>query len=164
LKASVAQTLAREAPKLLAHAALNHTIHVPPWHDQVGLRQFAGTSKEDELQLVATQDVPAGTVMAVVSGKTQQVADKFTVRLEDGMHLFMDDGHGESWWTRCNHSFDPNCTVTPQPRTRSVVWTAKRDIVAGEPLCFDYTTTEEAKLATPFVDVVTGARVGFCSA
>jgi len=160
-KASLTQLLASETPKLLEHATLNQVINLPPWLSTVALRQFDGTSKQDELQLVATQDVPTGTILALVSGKTQKCADKFTIRLREGMHLFMDDGSGESVWTRCNHSFDPNCSVTPQPHTRSVVWTAKRDIVDGEALCFDYTTTEDAKLATPFVDIVTGARVGY---
>jgi SET domain-containing protein len=67
----------------------------------------------------------------------------------------------DSVWMRSNHSFDPNCCVTPQVATETVVWTAEKDIFPDDMLTFDYTTTEESVLASPFVDFDTGIAVGF---
>lgn len=67
---------------------------------------------------------------------------------------------GTSVFTRINHSFSPNLRCTPMPETEQVEFRALRRIAKGEPLSFDYTTTEEPILATPFVDFETGKPVG----
>ena len=60
-----------------------------------------------------------------------------------------------------NHSFNPNMMVEVLPDEECVVFKALRNIDAGETLSFDYTSTEEAVLAAPFVDVATGKEVGY---
>ena len=75
----------------------------------------------------------------------------------------MEDSLGSSEFVfyGLNHSFDPNLKCTPYPEDECVVFETLRKVRANEPLCFDYTTTEESKLANPFVDLVTGEKVGF---
>ena len=72
----------------------------------------------------------------------------------------MDDGTGDSVWARVNRSFDPNCAVEVRPDDDCVVFKALRHIEEGESLSFDYTSTEEAVFAAPFIDFDTGRPVG----
>ena len=85
-----------------------------------------------------------------------------TVRLAPKVHLEMTDGGGseESIFTRLNHSFTPNLRATPKPEQECVVFKTLRMIKAGEPLNFDYTSTEDSNLAAPFIDGETGEWVG----
>jgi hypothetical protein len=137
---------------------LKKQMVLPDWWDKVHLGEF---DNFDELDLSAAIDIPDATVVARVGGDILCKPTKHTIRLAPQVHLHMRDGSASSVFTRLNHSFSPNLRATPFPREECIEFTALRKIHAGEPLTFDYTTTEDSVFATPFVDLSTGARVGF---
>ncbi|MGZ6038822.1 MAG: SET domain-containing protein-lysine N-methyltransferase [Phenylobacterium sp.] len=65
--------------------------------------------------------------------------DRHTVQHPSGCHLF------HPVLATVSHSCDPNCRIQPQGR----ILVALRPIAAGEPITFDYLTTE-SRFARPF--------------
>ena len=127
----------------------------------VELSEFSD-GNEDELQLLAANDIPPRTVIAQPTGRVVHKATKYSIRLSNFRHLLMDDGDGSnnSVFQRINHSFTPNCIAIPDDKDDKVVFETLRMIERGEPLSFDYTSTESEQFAAPFVDVETGRDVG----
>ena len=140
---------------------LKKSMALPVWWDRVEVSEFSDDNL-DELQLLAAVDMPANTLIAKVGGTILTEPNKYTVRLAPKVHLLMTDGSGskDSIFTRLNHSFTPNLRATPKPEEEMIVFKTLRAIAAGEPLHFDYTTTEDTVLAAPFVDLETGRSVG----
>jgi ribulose-5-phosphate 4-epimerase/fuculose-1-phosphate aldolase len=140
---------------------LKKSMNLPLWWDRVELSDYSD-SNSDELQLLAAVDMPANTKIAIVGGNIVCEPTMHTVRLAPKVHLEMTDGGGseESIFTRLNHSFTPNLRATPKPEQECVVFKTLRMIKAGEPLNFDYTSTEDSNLAAPFIDGETGEWVG----
>ena len=134
---------------------------LPDYWDFVELSEFSD-SNVDELQLIAARDIPPRTKIAAPSGRVLDKANKFTIRLSNYRHLLMDDGDGtnNSIFQRINHSFSPNMRCTPCDGDDRVIFETLRGIEKGEPLSFDYTSTEAENFAAPFIDVETGRRVG----
>ena len=141
---------------------LKKKCDLPLWWDRVELSEFSDDDV-DELALLAATDIAPSTVIARVGGTVVPDPTKYTIRLATHRHLHMDDGGGtrDSVFGRINHSFSPNVRCTPLPNEEVVLFESLRRIPAGEPLSFDYTTTEEPVLASPFVDVESGRPVGF---
>eukprot|EP00041_Stephanoeca_diplocostata_P005477 m.62504 g.62504 ORF g.62504 m.62504 type:complete len:432 (+) comp15808_c0_seq1:132-1427(+) len=141
---------------------LRSKMELPQWWDKMELIEYEG-GNPDELQVVAASDLAPETVIGLVGGRVFPDPTKYTIRLATNRHLHMSDGHGSSGtsvFTRINHSFTPNLRCTPMPESEQVEFRALRRIAKGEPLSFDYTTTEEPLLASPFVDLETGKPVG----
>ena len=113
------------------------------------------------MELSAAIDIPPSTIIARVGGDISCNPTMHTIRLASQVHLNMKDGATDSVFTRLNHSANPNLRATPKPEEKIVEFQSLRKIHAGEPLSFDYTTTEDSVLAAPFVDAETGTPIGF---
>ena len=142
----------RKYPEL---RALRKRMALPDWWDRIELNEY-NESDLEELQIVADVDIWPSTLIARVGGTLSVQPSKYTIRLANGRHLDVSD----SVFSRLNHSFDPNVRVIPLVDEACVVIEALKHISVGDPLCFDYTTTEEPVLAEPFVDIETGKMVG----
>lgn len=131
------------------------------WWNRVELSEFHDDDL-DELQLLAACDLPASTILARVGGTIVTDPTKYTIRLANQRHLNMEDGGGLSGsvFGYINHSFSPNVRCIPDPQRERVVFETLSYVRRGEPLSFDYTTTEADAFAAPFVDIETGREVG----
>ncbi|HEX3640179.1 MAG TPA: SET domain-containing protein-lysine N-methyltransferase [Ktedonobacteraceae bacterium] len=92
--------------------------------------------------LFATEFIPEGEIAFVYGGDiiTEEETDAFPRSISDNFYHVCDNvylgvPHLKSYGV--NHSCSPNIGVQGQ-----TVFIARRDILAGEELCFDYETTE----------------------
>jgi hypothetical protein len=86
--------------------------------------------------ILTKQEVPERTKYSIELNRLGN-----TVHIEDPFFMY------------CNHSFTPNCAITPI----GVVY-ALRLIEEGEELTFDYRTTE-SEISHPFIDFETNQKV-----
>ena len=141
-------------------AQSNKLFNFEDWWNTVHLGDYS-SGNEHEMELSAAIDIPPSTIIARVGGDISCNPTMHTIRLASQVHLNMKDGATDSVFTRLNHSANPNLRATPKPEEKIVEFQSLRKIHAGEPLSFDYTTTEDSVLAAPFVDAETGTPIGF---
>lgn len=102
-----------------------------------------------DLRLVAVQPIAAGEPLFQLEGETTTRPSRYTVQIGEQLHLDAATGDSvedvalRSFWRFMNHSCEPTTFV----QGRTIV--AQRDIAPGEPVTFDYNTTEWS-LAEPF--------------
>eukprot|EP00939_MAST-03C_sp_MAST-3C-sp1_P003889 g3889.t1 len=141
-------------------AQLKRKMNLPMWWRQIDISEFHDDNVE-ELQLLASQDLAPNLAIARVGGRIVPQPTKYTIRLANHKHLHMKDGgSSDSVFSFINHSFRPNVRCIPVPADGYVIFETLRRISKGEPLSFDYTSTEEPVFAAPFVDLESGKSVG----
>jgi hypothetical protein len=97
---------------------------------------------DGEYCLVATRQVPAGTLIFRIEGDLTPQPSRYSVQVGYGMHVDLQGEHTAEeildryFWRFMNHSCEPSALV----RERDVI--AARDINPWEPVTFDYNTTE----------------------
>ncbi|WP_190093882.1 SET domain-containing protein-lysine N-methyltransferase [Streptomyces melanogenes] len=102
-----------------------------------------------EYRLIACESLRAGAPLFWVDGETTDVPSRYSVQVDEGVHLDLPEGVGQEeimdvyFWRFMNHSCSPNTRIVG----RQVL--AVTDIGAGEEITFHYATTEFA-LAEPF--------------
>ncbi len=82
---------------------------------------------------------PGEIVVDFVEVEWRPKRDRYTVEHPSGLHLY------DQVLASVSHSCDPNCQIDLQGR----VLVALKTIAAGEPISFDYQTTER-RFAHPF--------------
>lgn len=93
--------------------------------------------------LRSIKSVNLGSPLHILQRNTIPERDKYSIQLkkgEEAIHVI------DPYFKYCNHSFKPNCAITPM----GVVYAVK-SIEAGEELTFNYLTTEE-EISHSFVD------------
>ncbi len=112
--------------------------------------ELMGVVRSNETyRLVAVQPIVAGTVLFQIEGKLTQRPTRYSVQIEEGCHIDLDEGHSSEeildryFWRFMNHSCLPNTMI----RGRDVMATCP--IEPWKDVTFNYTTTEFA-MAEPF--------------
>ena len=104
---------------------------------------------EGQYGIVAVEALQEGEVLIRIEGKRTNRPSRFSVQIEDGVHIDLEEGHNleeiidHFCWRFMNHSCSPNTII----RCQDVV--AIRLILPGEELTFNYNTTE-LDMAEPF--------------
>jgi hypothetical protein len=112
--------------------------------DSVGVVEEKGACR-----LVAVRRIAAGTPLFRIEGETTHQPTRYTVQIDEGLHIDLGTGHSEEqildeyYWRFTNHSCEPNTVI----RSREVI--ASRDIETWSDVTFDYNTTEY-EIAEPF--------------
>ena len=91
--------------------------------------------------LVSREGKKKGDIVFYLDGNEVPEADQHTIQLDEDLHLTAD----HELWRYTQHSCEPNMKFDMTRR----VMIAVREITAGEPLTFNYNTTEWV-LSTPF--------------
>ena len=112
-------------------------------HTGIALPFKVGVSPTLKIRgLIATEKIAKGAVIercpAIVYPKNtpiieQTIFDHYVFDWDEG-HEALALGYG----SLCNHSFDPNVEVDFAVEKREIIFSAKRDIVAGEELMINY--------------------------
>ena len=99
-------------------------------------------SEHGAFRLVALRAIAAGTRLFRIEGQTTRQPTRYTLQIDDGLHVTAGSGPGEEaafdqfYWQFTNHSCEPNALI----RARELI--ALRDIEAWADVTFDYNTTE----------------------
>ncbi|MSU32667.1 MAG: SET domain-containing protein-lysine N-methyltransferase [Pedosphaera sp.] len=100
-------------------------------------------------RLVAVQPIVAGTVLLQIEGKLTQRPTRYSVQIEEGCHIDLDEGHSSEeildrhFWRFMNHSCLPNTVIHGQDVIASCPIEPWKDVT------FNYTMTE-FDMAEPF--------------
>lgn len=100
--------------------------------------------------LRSCKDVKMGSPIYILKRILVPKRDKYSIQLKRGdeaVHVL------DPYFKYCNHSFSPNCGITPL----GVVYAVK-PIKEGDELTFNYLTTEE-EISHPFVDRETNIEI-----
>lgn len=100
------------------------------------------------LGVIANKRIDAKTVILTLKGQLCCLRTRHSIELAGGMHI--EDPIG----SYINHSFSPNCTVTPYGQVIASV-----TIFPGEELTTNY-LQHEKEISCPFIDERTGIKVG----
>ncbi len=109
-------------------------------------------------RLTALRPMPAGTVILAVSGVFVDRPSKYSIQVDDNLHIEASSGQlsppdqGCHPWRFLNHSCDPNAILV------GLQLIAIKPVRPGDEITFDYNTTEY-EMATPFT-----CRCGSCGA
>jgi hypothetical protein len=107
------------------------------------------TRLDGQYGILAVEDLQEGEVLFRIEGKRTNRPSPFSIQIEDGVHIDLEEGHNleeiidRFCWRFMNHSCSPNTII----RCQDVV--GIRLIRPGEELTFNYNTTEW-DMAEPF--------------
>jgi|TARA_B110000305_G_C19082177_1_gene466723 hypothetical protein len=100
----------------------------------------------DFCKLITSNRYASGDIIHTLKGEMYNKPSRTTIEI--GKDLHVDDPYG----IFINHAFDPTCVIIKD----TVV--AAKDMEIGEEITFNYNVSE-TKMATPFVDTMTGHPV-----
>ncbi len=101
-------------------------------------------------EVIALRSFTPGEILFRIEGKRAAHPTRFTVQIDEGVHIDLDDGididkiRYRYYWRFMNHSCVPNTYI------RNLEVVALKLISSGEQITFNYNTTE-FDMAAPFV-------------
>ncbi len=119
-----------------------------------------------ELGIYSKKSFNKGDLLFIVDGCTTPVRTKYSLQLDDEIHIEPSDKEGNHLWGHyLNHSCEGNVYVEPVPDQQHIRILARRDILPGEEISIDYASMEgelsqevECLCSSPFCR---GRIVGF---